>query len=82
MDHKKSLELYEKMAKVLTSHDKRQLFVKLFMPFILTKINLEGSPDNTCWAIIDMVEKQRMYVQLHEGVCKLFPGENFDYILQ
>ena len=45
--------------------------------------NLEGEPNNTCRAIVDeVITKCGMVKQMHEGLTRLFPSENFDYILQ
>ena len=83
MDHKQKMALADKLANTLTTHDKRYMFVSLFFPGRQVYINLEGEPNNTCRAIVDeVITKCGMVKQMHEGLTRLFPSENFDYILQ
>ena len=83
MDYKQKSAIADKLAEVLDTHDKRYMFVSLFFPGRQVFINLEGTPQITCHDIVDeVINKCGMVKQMHEGLTKLFPTENFDYVIQ
>lgn len=50
-------KLIERMERVLDTHDKRYMFLKLTFPSVVTKIQLEGSTQNTCFFIYEHIQK-------------------------
>jgi hypothetical protein len=80
MERQQINSLSEKMAKELSSFDRRHLFMKLYMPRIVTRVILEGTADHCCSDMVDMVTKYGNYDELKEGLEKLFPGEDFSYV--
>lgn len=57
MDYKKISTAAELMATVLETHDKRYLFVKMFIPHLLGRVNLETNPISACRNIVDEIVK-------------------------
>lgn len=80
MDRKELYALGDKLATKLLTHDMRYMWVKLFMPRLVTRVNMEGSPSSACFQILDEVSRQGNYDQLKEGLEKLFPGEDFSNV--
>lgn len=80
MERNQQNDLCAKLSGVLNTRDMRYMFVKLYFPTRIPYIQLEGTPNHTCFNIVEEVTKCGLYSQLKEGLEKLFPGEDFTYV--
>lgn len=61
MDSEEKTAMVSQMTEVLDTRDKRWMFLTcMFGEFNLACIQLEGSPADTCWNIVDWFEKNKM----------------------
>ena len=80
LDYKRIEPVINMLAMTLDTHDKRQLFVRMFIPDMLGQVNLEGTPNNTCRSLFSEAIKRGDNTKLAEGLKKLFPAASFDYV--
>jgi len=58
--------MVKEIAKELNTHDKRYMFLKIFFPRLVSRINLEGSSDNVAYFMVDEFIKQNMIQELED----------------
>lgn len=67
--------LMKKIEDHLETHDKRYMFIKIFYPTMLSRVNLEGSSHSCSSAIYFFFEKQQLLKQLEKDINKVFGYE-------